>query len=273
MTGRYSSSRAASRGFSLIELMVALVAGLIVSYAVVAFTMSSMKSNAEYVQSTKLTQSLRNTLDIVMRDLRRAGYDDNAIGRLSGGVASLAVGNSPFSPLLLDNSDATNGSCVIYAYDRPSAIAADAGKLNPDQGEVRGLRRRQVTPSNTGKQVGVIEYAVSAGTAKPTCGAASADYTTFPAQCNGMWCPLTDASTINISTFAIAETSATVIGTDPGAIRIRNFSLALDGRLVGDDGTSYLNGVSSSYKRGLAATIRVRSDCVNTTIVNCNSSP
>ena len=33
-------------GFSLIELMVALVAGLIVSYAVIAFCMSSMKSNA-----------------------------------------------------------------------------------------------------------------------------------------------------------------------------------------------------------------------------------
>ena len=34
-------------GFTLVELMVALVAGLIVSAAVVAFLLSSMRSNGE----------------------------------------------------------------------------------------------------------------------------------------------------------------------------------------------------------------------------------
>jgi prepilin-type N-terminal cleavage/methylation domain-containing protein len=64
-----------SAGFSLVELMVAMVAGLIVTGAVVAFTMSTMKGNTEYVRSARLTQELRNSLDQVTRELRRAGYD------------------------------------------------------------------------------------------------------------------------------------------------------------------------------------------------------
>ncbi|MGH8030412.1 MAG: PilW family protein, partial [Arenimonas sp.] len=93
-------------GFSLIEMMVALVAGMIVVAAVIAFMMSSFSSNADYVRSTRLTQELRNTLDLATRDLQRAGYDDNAL---------LYLGNantSPFAPILV------SGSCVVYAYDR-----------------------------------------------------------------------------------------------------------------------------------------------------------
>ena len=46
----------AQRGFSLIELMVALVVGLIVSGALLAFTISSVRANAEYVSAARLTQ-------------------------------------------------------------------------------------------------------------------------------------------------------------------------------------------------------------------------
>jgi prepilin-type N-terminal cleavage/methylation domain-containing protein len=260
------------RGFGLIELMVALVAGLIVSYAVVAFAMSSAKSNAEYVQSMKLTQSLRNTLDIVVRDMRRAGYDDNAVARLAGGLASPAVGASPLSPVLLDNSDATNGSCVIYAYDRAGGTS---GAVDPGLGEVRGLRRRVVTPAGSATSVGVIEYAVSAGS-RPLCSGGTGNYATYPAACNAggsAWCPLTDPKTINITAFEVAEPVPAAIGANPSAVRMRTFTIALRGRLVGDNGTSYLNGVSTTFQRGVAAQVRVRSDCLQNDAATCNVSP
>lgn len=267
--------RNGSRGFTLIELMIALVAGLIVSYAVVAFTMASMKSNAEYVQSAKLTQTLRNTLDLVVRDLRRAGYDDAAVTRLAGGADSTAVGTSPFSPLLLENGSPTptNGSCIIYAYDRPGLIA-EAGKLQIGNGEVRGLRRVQVTPTGATASVGVIEYATSS-TIKPACGGATAVYTSYPPACNStsLWCPLTDSATINIRQFTITEGLSSVVGVNPNAVRIRNMRVAITGRLVGDDSTTYLNGVSTSYKRGLQANVKIRSDCVKSAILDCIASP
>ena len=271
--------RNGSRGFTLIELMIALVAGLIVSYAVVAFTMASMKSNAEYVQSAKLTQTLRNTLDLVVRDLRRAGYDDAAVTRLAGGADSTAVGTSPFSPLLLEtgNPTPTNGSCIIYAYDRPGGTA---GTLQVANGEVRGLRRVQVTPTGATAPVGVIEYATSS-TIKPACGGATAVYTSYPPACNttSLWCPLTDAATINIQQFGITEQLPfPVVGTPTNQVRIRNLQVAIAGRLVGDDGTNsvngvYLSGVSTSYRRGLQATVKVRTDCVKSVITNCTLSP
>jgi prepilin-type N-terminal cleavage/methylation domain-containing protein len=261
-------------GFSLVELMVALVAGLIVSIAVVSFAMSSMKSNAEYVQSSKLTQTLRNTMDIVVRDLRRAGYDDLAVARLTG---TSVLPASPFGPVLIDNSNPapTNGSCVIYAYDRPGG---SSGVLDIGNGEVRGLRRVQydhTIANGTTASVGVIEYATSFGTTKPTCGGAAADYTQFPPACNTTtgWCPLTDPSITNIRGFTLTETSSTEIGTNPTAVRIRNITVAMQARLVGDNATSYLGGVSSSYKRGLQATVKIRSDCVRAAISGCNSSP
>lgn len=263
-----------SRGFTLIELMIAMVAGLVVSYAVVAFTMASMKSNAEYVQSTKLTQTLRNTLDLVVRDLRRAGYDENAVTRLAGGAESTAVGASPFSAISLPSSppSPTNGSCIIYAYDRPGGTA---GTLQIANGEVRGLRRVLITQTGVSSQVGVIEYATSAGTTKPACSGATAVYTSYPPTCNStsLWCPLTDSATINIRDFTISQVGSATVGSNPNAIRIRNLKVALTARLVGDDSTSYLNGVSTSYKRGVEAIVRVRTDCVKPSISNCTASP
>ena len=116
-------------GFTLVEMMVALVAGLIVSAALVAFMLSSMKSNGEYVQSTRLTQELRNTLDLVTRDLSRAGYNDSALtyvslARISPNSRQSSSRTTPFvtagNATTYLNAD-TDG-CVLYAYDRTFPI-------------------------------------------------------------------------------------------------------------------------------------------------------
>src|SRR3546814_16319722 len=103
-----------ARGFSLIELMVAMVAGLVVGGAVLAFAIASMKSNADYLVSTRLTQDLRSTLDLVTRELRRSGYDEDSLGYIS------TSSGSDFARLLLDVESATAGEfhCVIFAYAR-----------------------------------------------------------------------------------------------------------------------------------------------------------
>ena len=54
-------------GFSLVELMVALVAGMVVAGAMLAFTVSSVRANSDFVAAARLTQELRNTLDEEIR--------------------------------------------------------------------------------------------------------------------------------------------------------------------------------------------------------------
>lgn len=244
-----------SRGFSLVELMIALVAGLIVSGAVLAFTLSSMKSNSEYVLSTRLTQELRNTLDLAARDLRRAGYDDNALRYLGNNNAS------PFAPLRVETateSDGSTSACVLYAYDR-SGAGGSAGVLDVGNGEVRGLRRKLATIN--GQLVGVIEYAVSSGTTKPACNDTALNYSTFPVACNGVWCPLSDSRSLSISRFAIVNNTSDLGAVGSGQMRIRSLDVAIAGRLVGN----------TEFLRTVQTRIRVQADCALATFSNCNN--
>ena len=82
-------------GFSLVEMMVALVAGMIVVAAVIAFMMSSFSSNAEYVRSTRLTQELRNTLDLATRDMIPPARPHRCSTR---GAAPTTTTSAPTSP-------------------------------------------------------------------------------------------------------------------------------------------------------------------------------
>ena len=61
-----------ARGFSLVEMMVALALGLIVVTAVLALVLSIIRSNRQTLQSTRLNQELRATLAVIASDLRRA---------------------------------------------------------------------------------------------------------------------------------------------------------------------------------------------------------
>lgn len=258
-----TSQRSRQRGFSLVELMISLIAGLILVGAVLSFTVSSVRSNAEFVSATRLTQELRNTMDFVSRELRRAGYDQNYLGQLARAPGSTV--QSDFSPILVSGA-ATTTPCVIYSYDRDPGTP---GQLDPGNGELRGIRLRQ-----TGG-VGVIEVATSdAANPTLTCGTASstADYSTYPASCAGAWCALTDHRLLDITAFTIADSSpALILGSGASSVpmRIREFEIGLTGRLVGQDDVA----------RGVRSRIRVRADCLRTGIdaatvlTSCTSAP
>ena len=256
------------RGFSLIELMVAMVAGLVVTGAVLAFTLSSMKSNSEYVLSTRLTQELRNSMDLITRDLRRAGYDQSALGNVATGHAAT------FSRLQLCNDDGgcnsatTTGTvlatapitCAVYAYDRDAVGGVGKGSVDLDNGEVRAFRLGQRTYN--GRTVGVLEYGVSSGSDQPKCDDDSPDYTTYPPECVGTWCSLSDPSKLDITSLSIVD-NGTVVGTAPSQVQIRDLTVTMVGRLAG----------STEFTRELKSDVRIRSDCFDPIISNCALAP
>jgi type II secretory pathway component PulJ len=90
----------------LVELMVALVVGLIVVGAVLALVVSIMKSNRQTLQSTRLNQELRATLAVIGNDLRRARSVTDPL------TTAKATGGNPYKAV----STATAG-CIRYAYD------------------------------------------------------------------------------------------------------------------------------------------------------------
>ena len=64
-------------GFTLIELMVSMVIGLIVIGAVMALVLSMVRSNKETIAATRLTQELRATSALITSELQRAGSSGN----------------------------------------------------------------------------------------------------------------------------------------------------------------------------------------------------
>jgi type IV pilus assembly protein PilW len=106
-------------GFSLVELMVALVVGLIVIGAVLALVVSMMSANNQTIQVTRLTQELRATTAVIASDLKRAkGSDD------------------PFAAAISGNNYATidpvsgNSNCLRYGYAGASGGGYHAIHLN-----------------------------------------------------------------------------------------------------------------------------------------------
>lgn len=106
----------AVRGFSLIEMMVAIVAGMIVIGSVLAFTVSMLRSYNENIRSTRLTQDLRTTIGLAVREARRAGYDRSSVQRVM-------TDNIPV-PNLGALAVSSTGNCFTYQYDRGNAVAS-----------------------------------------------------------------------------------------------------------------------------------------------------
>jgi prepilin-type N-terminal cleavage/methylation domain-containing protein len=250
-----------SLGFSLIELMIALAIGLIVVGAVLAFTLSSVTTNSEYIQSTRLSQELRNSMDFVSRELRRAGYDQNNASYTARSTVAAPV-ISPFGRIFAttdaNGTGTATDSCVIYAYDRD---AGTSGTVELARGEIRAIRLGY-TPAG----VGVIEVAESATGVTPACGGAAPDYTKYPATCSSAgWCALSDPTVINITAFNVTRNDLVQPGSATATpVVIREFNVELIGRLV--------RSADGTVTRGIRSTVKVRADCLEASTL-CDDAP
>lgn len=260
------------QGFTLVELMVGLVLGLIVIGAILTFTVSSIRANSSYVGATKLQQELRNAMSYVVAELKRAGYDDKAINRL----ANPANPPSPYSTVMVEtaatpdpnaNPKVRIGSCIVYSYDRPDATVTTSlpSVVTPAEGEVRVLR----LASEGGR--GVIEVGESTAAGTPACPAttdtaARANYGTYPASCSGAWCPLTDPRVLDVRQLRFRLSTSELASRPPLGMVSRDLEIWIQGRLTGND---------QDVVRGLDTTIKVRADCIraDTGIDSCTAVP
>ncbi|WP_340121141.1 prepilin-type N-terminal cleavage/methylation domain-containing protein [Methylobacter svalbardensis] len=93
------------RGFTLIELMISMVIGLIILAAVIGMFVSMVKADNDYLKSVRLNQELRSVMSLITRDLRRSGYNGLAATHVIAGTAN------PFELM------ATTATSVNFAYD------------------------------------------------------------------------------------------------------------------------------------------------------------
>ena len=144
------------RGFSLVELMVGMAIGLILMSAVVALTVSMLRTNAETVTLSKLTQEGRAISDLVTREVRRARYSGDA--RAFVGAAAFV---NPFGDVEINATKlptAVTGNCIRFAYD-----ADDDGALEANEVKVISLFNGAVYLGQAATYAGATCVTSSAG--------------------------------------------------------------------------------------------------------------
>jgi type IV pilus assembly protein PilW len=101
------------KGLTLIELMIALVLSLLVTGMVISMFSSSIGGHAQAIRTMRLNQDMRITMDMIVRDIRRAGYWSGTTVA-SNSHASLIGGTLPIG--IFDFQTGAD-NCVLVSYD------------------------------------------------------------------------------------------------------------------------------------------------------------
>ena len=123
---RTGISRACQSGFTLVELMIGITLGLVVTGSLVAFTTSMVRANSDNVRLMRLTEDLRTGMNLMTREVRRSGYDNESVNS-----ALTSKAPSAYSDLTVETKTAGR---IVYEYD-----LGDASK------EFRGFRLDSVS--------------------------------------------------------------------------------------------------------------------------------
>ncbi|MFZ2737081.1 MAG: prepilin-type N-terminal cleavage/methylation domain-containing protein [Burkholderiaceae bacterium] len=108
------------QGFGLIELMVALVIGMIVVGGVLALFVNTLGSNSSQMKMSRLNNELRMAMTSITRDLRRAGYHNWTIPQLTTGIyLTGGAGKTSPQPVSTITSGTANDE-VDVSYDENS---------------------------------------------------------------------------------------------------------------------------------------------------------
>lgn len=95
------SRQSLQHGVSLVELMVGMAIGLLVIVAALSMYASTSRGARDTLGSAKLNMEIRGAMDVMIEDIRRAGF---------GGNAFMAVGATDL--VIYDDGD-----CIVYSYD------------------------------------------------------------------------------------------------------------------------------------------------------------
>lgn len=228
-----NAAHPSQRGFSLVELMVGITVGLIVLAGVASFFASYLSSNRQMIQMARLDQEMRSAMDILVRDLKRAGYKrDVHLDILN--LTQDAASREATMPILEQGELQIDASTIEFWYDENSDNVLDTSSSSEKHG-----------------------YRVSGNALQRWSGAAG-----------GGWQELTDSSITQVTGLTITRTYRCIdidgatgpatcggtpispAGSDDGAYFVTEIALTLSGRLTRDN----------AITRTLNERVRIRSD-------------
>jgi prepilin peptidase dependent protein B len=209
-------------GFSMVEMMVALLIFSMVMMGILSTFLAFHRSNHDNSNMLRLDYQLRTVIRLITSDLRRAGYWGDARSIINSGSNT-----NPF--MANDTNIYVNGArnCILFTYDYRNTGHLPA--LNDPAGDDR------------------FAYRLS----KNTLQARPSYAPNF--SCNddeASWNNLTDPDLINITEFNITPHLMVIHLTGTATLTIRTYTITISGELYNDP----------SVKRTVSDQIRVRND-------------
>lgn len=229
-------------GFTLIEIMISLLIGLVILTATIGMYVNTVTGSTDTIKSARLNYDLESVMLLMVNDLARAGYWGGATSGANSSTNPFTIGTA--------NIQTPTAACILYSYDAPSASAAN-GDGTVNDGEYYGFKL----------QSGAISIR-SSDTAEATtdCTGTGWSALTVPQDVNITALTFTTAykclnvtTSVSYDTTCAAVTAANLAGGEK-AIESRQFNIALTGQLVGD----------TTVTKTLNGTVKVRNDRIFT---------
>lgn len=122
-----SAQRRRQAGLSVIELMVGFAVGLFIVGGAVKLFVDYMARNRTVVLEARVNQDLRAAADLIARDLRRAGYWQNAANSIWNATTS-SFNINPYRTISLDTANGHSRIRFDYSKDNTDTVeTAEAG--------------------------------------------------------------------------------------------------------------------------------------------------
>lgn len=219
-------------GFSLVEMMVATLIGMMLLTGITFIFTHTVKANTETLKSAHLHQELRAIMDILIQDIRRSGYWSKAVCSVNPNIlfpdtvaeycAGEAGQQNPFDVMAISEDK----DCILYNYDAtPNGILDTVPNKNDIPDERFGFR-------------------LNAGAVEMRQAGADCD--------TGGWQDVSDPRSITITRleFNSGNSNSVNIHTNVGRIITREINIVLEGRLKHDP----------AIVRTIISGVRVRND-------------
>ncbi|WP_341503072.1 prepilin-type N-terminal cleavage/methylation domain-containing protein [Gallaecimonas sp. GXIMD4217] len=124
-----------SRGMTLVELLVAMTLGLVVILAATTLFSATVGASSVSAKMSQLRNDLNAISGLIASDLRRAGYDGDALSALARAACSSNYETDcPFAFKASRDINAAQ-NCIVVRFD-----ADGDGNRDIDSDEIRGYR-------------------------------------------------------------------------------------------------------------------------------------
>lgn len=139
---RLNSVHRRQRGLSLVELMVGITIGMIVTAGASLVAVNQINEHRRLMQETQIQQDLRSAADLIQQDLRRAGYNGSNASGVWAPPTAVGLPNEHAAQMVTANgysamtkSDDDKAMSLRYAY-----ALGSGGGAEPASNEFFGVK-------------------------------------------------------------------------------------------------------------------------------------